>query len=66
MNMSASSSAPFFEIREEDQNQVKQQHSATPTSSSAPAPPPQKKKRNQPGTPSKYQSILIVLRSTSS
>ncbi|KAJ0037727.1 hypothetical protein Pint_22543 [Pistacia integerrima] len=52
--MSASSSAPFFEIREEDQNQMKLQHSSTPTSSSAPAPPTQKKKRNQPGTPSKF------------
>lgn len=62
MNMSASSSAPFFEIRE-DQNQMKQQHSSTPTSSSAPppVPPPQKKKRNQPGTPSKYHSILFQL-----
>ncbi|KAJ4710235.1 protein indeterminate-domain 5, chloroplastic-like [Melia azedarach] len=60
MNMSASSSAPFFEIREEDQNQVKQQHSATPTSSSAPAPPPQKKKRNQPGTPNPDAEVIAL------
>lgn len=61
MNMSASSSAPFFEIRE-DQNQMKQQHSSTPTSSSAPppVPPPQKKKRNQPGTPNPDAEVIAL------
>lgn len=59
--MSASSSAPFFEIRE-DQNQMKQQHSSTPTSSSAPppVPPPQKKKRNQPGTPNPDAEVIAL------
>ncbi|KAL5760679.1 hypothetical protein ACOSQ2_019517 [Xanthoceras sorbifolium] len=63
MNMAtSSSSAPFFEIREEDQNQMKQQHSSTPTSSSAkaPAPPPQKKKRNQPGTPNPDAEVIAL------
>jgi hypothetical protein len=57
----SSSSTPLFGIREEDQNQMKQQHSSTPMSSTAPAPapPPQKKKRNQPGTPCKYPIIFV-------
>ncbi|XP_050232708.1 protein indeterminate-domain 5, chloroplastic isoform X2 [Mercurialis annua] len=46
----SSSSVPFFGIRDEDQNPMKQQHSSTPTSSSAQAQaqPAQKKRRNQP------------------
>ncbi|KAJ7954472.1 putative Zinc finger protein [Quillaja saponaria] len=47
----SSSSAPLFGIREEDQNQMNQQHPSTPSSSIAPAGPPTepKRKRNQPG-----------------
>ncbi|XP_022734454.1 protein indeterminate-domain 5, chloroplastic-like isoform X2 [Durio zibethinus] len=52
---------PFFGIREEDQNQMKQQHSSTPTSSTGPAPPPpQKKKRNQPGTPNPDAEVIAL------
>ncbi|XP_022726555.1 protein indeterminate-domain 5, chloroplastic-like isoform X2 [Durio zibethinus] len=52
---------PFFGIREEDQNQMKQQHSSTPTSSTGPAPPPPlKKKRNQPGTPNPDAEVIAL------
>ncbi|KAK9021607.1 hypothetical protein V6N11_011587 [Hibiscus sabdariffa] len=47
MAAAPSSSGPFFGIREENQNQMKQLHS-----SSTGLPPP-KKKRNHPGNPSK-------------
>ncbi|KAE8076443.1 hypothetical protein FH972_015094 [Carpinus fangiana] len=58
----SSSSTPLFGIREEDQNQMKQQHSSTPMSSTAPAPapPPQKKKRNQPGTPYPDAEVIAL------
>ncbi|KAJ8760628.1 hypothetical protein K2173_015295 [Erythroxylum novogranatense] len=58
----SSSSVPFFGIREEDQNQMKQQHSSsTPASSSAPSTAPsQKKKRNQPGTPNPDAEVIAL------
>ncbi|XP_044494411.1 protein indeterminate-domain 5, chloroplastic-like isoform X2 [Mangifera indica] len=58
--MSASSSATFFENREEVQSQLKLQHSSTPTSSSAPAAPTQKKKRNHPGIPNPDAEVIAL------
>ncbi|KAK8657430.1 hypothetical protein V6N13_035671 [Hibiscus sabdariffa] len=52
MAAAPSSSGPFFGIREENQNQMKQLHS-----SSTGLPPP-KKKRNHPGNPSKRDSFM--------
>ncbi|KAF5197514.1 indeterminate-domain 5, chloroplastic-like [Thalictrum thalictroides] len=56
---SGSSSTPFFGIREEDQNQIKQQQS-TPTSSTAPTTTTQKKKRNLPGTPNPDAEVIAL------
>ncbi|KAL6970102.1 hypothetical protein U1Q18_029807 [Sarracenia purpurea var. burkii] len=58
--VTSTSSAAFFGLREGDQNQMKQQHSSAATwSAAAPTEPAvQKKRRNQPGTPSKYRTIL--------
>ncbi|XP_068639716.1 protein indeterminate-domain 5, chloroplastic-like [Aristolochia californica] len=64
----ASSSTPFFGIREEDQ-QIKQQQpqqqqqssASTPTSSATPATAqPQKKKRNLPGTPNPDAEVIAL------
>ncbi|KAG9442442.1 hypothetical protein H6P81_018296 [Aristolochia fimbriata] len=72
----ASSSTPFFGIRDEDQQQqIKQQQqqqqqqqtqqqqssASTPTSSATPATaPPQKKKRNLPGTPNPDAEVIAL------
>ncbi|EEF40514.1 protein indeterminate-domain 5, chloroplastic isoform X2 [Ricinus communis] len=58
----SSSSVPFFGIRDDEQNQMKQQHSSTPTSSSAQAQAPaaQKKKRNQPGMPNPDAEVIAL------
>ncbi|XXG60178.1 hypothetical protein AAC387_Pa04g2145 [Persea americana] len=61
----ASSSTPFFSIREEDQIQNKQQQqqqqNSTPTSSTAPSSTaPQKKKRNLPGTPNPDAEVIAL------
>uniref|UniRef100_A0A5B7AU85 Putative Indeterminate(ID)-domain 5 isoform 2 n=1 Tax=Davidia involucrata TaxID=16924 RepID=A0A5B7AU85_DAVIN len=57
----ASSSTPFFGIREEDQSQMKQQqHSSISTSSAAPTTAPQKKKRNLPGTPNPDAEVIAL------
>lgn len=66
---SSAAAAAFFGVREEDQIQMLKQQQLQlqhHSSSAAPPPPPppsssappQKKRRNQPGTPSKYQTIL--------
>ncbi|XP_010904556.1 protein indeterminate-domain 4, chloroplastic [Elaeis guineensis] len=62
---SASSTEPFFGIREEDhRNQMKQQQPASmPTSSSAAAPQtaaPVKKKRNLPGNPNPDAEVIAL------
>ncbi|CAK9181902.1 unnamed protein product [Ilex paraguariensis] len=56
----ASSSAVFFGMREEDQNQMKPQHSSVPTSSTNPTPAPQKKRRNQAGTPYPDAEVIAL------
>ncbi|KAA8529927.1 hypothetical protein F0562_034469 [Nyssa sinensis] len=56
----SSSSASLFGMREEDQNQIKQQNSSTPTSSTAPTAPAQKKRRNQPGTPYPDAEVIAL------
>jgi hypothetical protein len=58
----SSSSASLFGFRDEDPNPMKQQHSLPPSSSAIPAAAPsQKKKRNQPGTPSKFFSTILLI-----
>ncbi|XP_021909848.1 protein indeterminate-domain 5, chloroplastic isoform X1 [Carica papaya] len=57
----SSSSVPLFGIREENQNQMRQQqHSSTPAPSAVQAPQPPKKKRNQPGTPNPDAEVIAL------
>ncbi|CAI9768463.1 unnamed protein product [Fraxinus pennsylvanica] len=53
----SSSAASFLAMRDQDQNQMKLQHSSAPSSSTA---PPQKKRKNQPGT-SNLDAEVIAL-----
>jgi hypothetical protein len=51
----ASSSASFFEVRDENQNQMMLQQQP-----SAAAAPPQKKRRNQPGNPNPDAEVIAL------
>ncbi|WOL09776.1 protein indeterminate-domain 5, chloroplastic-like isoform X2 [Canna indica] len=56
---SASSSSPFFGIRDEElQNQLKQQQQSSSTA--APPSAPAKKRRNQPGNPSPDAEVIAL------
>ncbi|KAG6474168.1 hypothetical protein ZIOFF_068092 [Zingiber officinale] len=61
----ASSSVPFFGMREEEQYNIQKQQpqqmlSATPSSSAAPAAAPPKKKRNLPGNPNPDAEVIAL------
>ncbi|XP_054825418.1 protein indeterminate-domain 4, chloroplastic-like [Prosopis cineraria] len=59
----ASSSSPFFGIREENPIQMTQQHHQSSTAASSTAPNtvvPQKKRRNQPGTPNPDAEVIAL------
>ncbi|XP_057960695.1 protein indeterminate-domain 5, chloroplastic-like [Malania oleifera] len=53
----SSSSVPFFGLRDEDQNQLKQQHSSPATAQTS---APQKKKRNLPGNPNPDAEVIAL------